>query len=244
MIYRAVRGQATYGQPLGIIMMDTFIPFPPGTPGNATTFDHPVLYRLVGGASMQRVVYEPDPALAEEMLAAGRELVASGVRAVMGNCGFMIQYQALLAAELPVPVAMSSLLQLPLVARMLRPGEKVGILTASKRSLDRRLLTLATGGVEVAVRIADMQAKPNFNAAVNVERGTLDFAALERETVEAASELVAADPAVRALVFECTDLPPYAAAVQQATGLPVFDWTTLAGHLVGAVVRQRFSGYV
>jgi len=26
--------------------------------------------------------------------------------------------------------------------------------------------------------------------------------------------------------------------------VPVFDWTTLASHLVGAAVRQRFNGYV
>jgi len=38
---------------------------------------------------------------------------------------------------------------------------------------------------------------------------------------------------VRAIVLECTNLPPYADAVRDATGLPVHDITTL--------VRSRFG---
>ena len=39
----------------------------------------------------------------------------------------------------------------------------------------------------------------------------------------AARDLVARHPEVGAIVLECTNMPPYAAAVQQATGLPVYD---------------------
>ena len=99
MIYTVKRGQVTFGQAIGIIMMDTFMPFPPGTPGNATTFSYPVRYELVRGAVMQAVVYEPDGSLLEPMLEAGRRLVKAGVRAVTGNCGFMILYQEALARE-------------------------------------------------------------------------------------------------------------------------------------------------
>ena len=54
--------------------------------------------------------------------------------------------------------------------------------------------------------------------------------------------LVSEHPEVRALLFECVDLPPYAHAVQEAVGLPVFDMTTLISHFHSALVRHPFAG--
>jgi hypothetical protein len=48
-------------------------------------------------------------------------------------------------------------------------------------------------------------------------------AALRDEVIAAARRLVARAPEIGAIVLECTNMPPYAAAVQQATGLPVYD---------------------
>ena len=225
-------------------MMDTFMPFPPGTPGNATTFSYPVRYEVVRGADMQAVVYEPDGSLLEPMLEAGWRLVNAGVRAVTGNCGFMILYQEALARELPVPVFMSSLLQLPFVSRLLKPDEKVGIISASKRSLTPEHLRIALGGMEARYVVAGMEDQPAFHAAIHAEVGKLDFEQVEREVVTVAQSLIEENPSVKALLFECTDLPPYAAAVQEATGLPVFDFTTLIDYVFSAVVRKRFEGFM
>jgi hypothetical protein len=49
---------------------------------------------------------------------------------------------------------------------------------------------------------------------------TLDAAAAEADTVAAALRLVQARTHVDHMVLECTNLPPYAAAVQRATGAP------------------------
>ena len=47
MIYKAKKGQTSYGEAIGIILMESFMPFPPGCPGNATTFSFPVRYANV-----------------------------------------------------------------------------------------------------------------------------------------------------------------------------------------------------
>jgi len=52
---------------------------------------------------------------------------------------------------------------------------------------------------------------------------TLDRDQVEREVVAAARDLVVRHPAIDTVVFECTNLPPYKPAVQQALGLPVVD---------------------
>ncbi len=244
MIYTVKPGQVTFGHAIGIIMMESFMPFPPGTPGNATTFSYPVLYERVREADMEHLVYEGDQTLLEPMLEAGRRLVKAGVRAVTGNCGFMILFQEALSRELPVPVFMSSLLQLPFVARLLKPDEAVGIISASERSLSPEHMEIALGGAEANYVIAGMEEQPGFHAAIHAEVGELDFQRVEREVVYVAKSLVEEHPSVKTLLFECTDLPPYAAAVQEATGLPVFDYSTMIDYVFSAVVRERFEGYM
>lgn len=241
MIYAAREGQITYGEAIGIIMMQTFMPFPPGSPGNASTFRYPVRYEVVPGADMEHVVYNPDRALLEPLLDAGRKLVRDGVKAVTGSCGFMILFQDDIARELPVPVFMSSLLQLPFIARLLRPGEKVGIVTASKKTLTPQHLRAATGGANIPVAVAGMEGRPCFHSAIHAEEGRLDFDGVEAEVVEASLELADGE-GVKAILFECTDLPPYAAAAQEATGLPVFDYTTMADYVFSGLARKRFAG--
>ena len=55
----------------------------------------------------------------------------------------------------------------------------------------------------------------------------LDQAAACTEVVEAALRLVRRHPQLDAIVLECTNMPPYADAVAQATGLPVHHLMTL-----------------
>ena len=45
--------------------------------------------------------------------------------------------------------------------------------------------------------------------------------------VAAAQRLLQREPAIANLVLECTNMPPYATAVQQATGRPVHHLMTL-----------------
>lgn len=50
---------------------------------------------------------------------------------------------------------------------------------------------------------------------------------LEAELVQAAWNLVKRRPDVGAIVLECTQLPPFAKAIQAAVKVPVFDVYTL-----------------
>jgi hypothetical protein len=51
-------GKAIYGARLGILMLEARFPRIPGDMGNAGTWPFPVLYKVVSGASPQRVVRE------------------------------------------------------------------------------------------------------------------------------------------------------------------------------------------
>jgi hypothetical protein len=241
MIYKARDPQTRYGRPIGIIVLEERIPCPPGTPGNPTTFPFPVCYEVARGVSAAALRDEPPSGL-ESFIAAGQRLVERGAWAIAGNCGLMIVHQEAVARAFAVPVLLSSLIQVPLIARMLAPDAAVGVLVSGANSLAPRHLVMARAGSDARIVLASMQGKPHFTAAVCEERGELDFEAVTAEAVEVALTLVREHPEVQALLFECVDLPPYAHAVQEAVGLPVFDITTLIGHFHAALVRKPFTG--
>mgnify|MGYP001814833819 FL=1 len=189
------------------------------------------------------MVYQGSPELLQPFIDAGWDLVNEGVKAVTGNCGFMVLYHEVMAKEFPVPVFMSSLLQLPFISRMLKPGEKVGIITASSKTLTEQHLQIASNGADIPLAIAGMEDQKHFYDAIHAEVGELDFDAVEAEVVQVTRSLVEKEENIKAILFECTDLPPYAAATQEAVGLPVFDFTTMINYVYSGLARKRFDGF-
>src|SRR3954463_8283844 len=102
-------GKAIYGAPLGILMLEARFPRIPGDMGNATTWPFPVLYRVVRGATPERVVLRGAAGLLPDFLEAAAELVSFGAEAVTANCGFLSLFQREIAARVRVPVATSVL---------------------------------------------------------------------------------------------------------------------------------------
>jgi hypothetical protein len=65
--------------------------------------------------------------------------------------------------------------------------------------------------------------KEFFRVLIKAEKDDMDVSQAERDVVEAGKQLVARHPEVGAIVLECTNMPPYAAALQAEVGLPVYD---------------------
>ena len=243
MIYRARKGQVSSGEAIGILLLDTSVPFIPGDVANATTYDFPVRFRKVEGFSVARAIGK-DPTVYDALAAAARDLVDQGVRAVTGDCGFMALHQKRLSRELAVPVFLSSLLQIPFMLSILGEGSKVGVLTADGRSLDKALLA-AVGVTDIdGLVIEGLEDQPNFYRFAIEEAGTLDPAKVEAEVVAAGRRLMARDDAVKALLLECSLLPPYAAALQASVQVPVFDYITMINFVFSAVVKHPYKGFL
>src|ERR1700738_5300779 len=116
-------------------MLEARFPRIPGDMGNAETWPFPVLYKVVPGASPRRVVCDKAQGLLAEFLTAADELVRLGANGITTTCGFLSLYQREIAAHVDVPVATSSLMQIPFIERVLPPDKRVGILTVSAASL-------------------------------------------------------------------------------------------------------------
>lgn len=239
-IYHARPGAQSYGHDIGIILMSCINPFPPGDVGNARSYAYPVLYQVAGCVTIDGLINQADGSQATGVIAAAKALETEGVRAITSDCGYMLEYQDEVAAAVNVPVMMSSLLQLPFIASLLSPGQEIGIICAHAGRLEGSLLTRAFPNPTRTLRIAGMEQQPAFCQAILHEEGVLDSDKVEAETVTVARELVSRYPAIGALLLECSNLPLYSQAVQQALGLPVFDFLTMIDYVQSAVVRRGY----
>lgn len=234
------RTQSWYGEQIGILILDAAYPCVPGNVGNATTYNFPVRFQEVEGASIDRLLNQRDPALKQAFVDAAVELQNRGVKAITGACGFMAYFQEEVAAAVDIPVFLSSLMQIPFMHALC--GGRVGVITANASRLTPRHFTASNVAENVPLAIAGMEDQREFREAILEERGTLDSALIETEVVDVAKRLVAESPDVASILLECSDLPPYAHAVQAATGRPVFDFITMINYVQQSVARKAYVG--
>jgi hypothetical protein len=91
--------------------------------------------------------------------------------------------------------------------------------------------------------VKDLGHEKEFSC-ITEGRGCFDNAIVKKEVVGKALEIIKEAPNTGAILLECSDMPPYAYAVQAATGLPVFDFTTLIRWLHDSVAQTPYRGFI
>ena len=145
-----------------------------------------------------------------------------------------------MAKALGVPVATSSLMQVPLVERLLPPGKRVGILTVSAGTLSPDHLRAA--GVALETPVVGTEGGRAFTRDILGDKPEIDFEACRLDLLDAARELVQRNPDVGGIVLECTNMVPYAADIRAATGLPVWSIYSFVSWFQAGLMPRRFAG--
>ena len=239
-LYRthSVPGAYIGGHAIGIIAVDLVYPKLPGNVANATTYSYPVLYKKVSFEIEQ--LFNGDPQLEEIIVNAAKELEADGARAIIGACGYFAHFQKQVAAAVNIPAFMSSLCQIPVIKLGLKPEQKILVLCASGESVSREFFAKVGADLDDCV-ILDIGSLESF-APIRWGKTALDNRRLA-EDLAAATQKAAAEQEVGAILLECSDLPPYACDIQQAAGLPVFDFISLINWVQHGVAQKRYFGY-
>ncbi|WP_296335809.1 aspartate/glutamate racemase family protein [Reyranella sp.] len=220
--------------PLGILMLDTRFPRIVGDIGNAASFDFPVIFRKMEGiGSADAVTTHPDrPRVLAALKANAEALAAEGAVGLSTSCGFLALYQDDLASVSPVPVATSALL----LIKQLK-GKRIGVITASAKNLTSAHFEAV--GAPGDTPFVGLPEDSSFAATFLRNGLTLDRDVVEQEVVAAGRALVASHPGIDTVVLECTNLPPYKKALEQALGLPVYDvLDLLRGFYAGLSARR------
>lgn len=230
---------------LGVIRLDYEYPPAPGDIDHPASFGYRVHYRMVKGLTFEMCQKgHMTDEVHDEFVEAIKDLEKLHVSAITGDCGFMFWFQELVREYTTKPVLLSSLVQLPSITCSLGRKDQVAIFTANGESLHPMLDEIAeASGVKVSDNryiIVGCEKVPGFEAValgakVNTQK-------VQPGIVELAKKTIAEHPRIRALLLECTELPPYADALRYATALPVYDAITCSDSFVdGFMDNPRFG---
>ena len=214
-------GKTVYGAVLGILMLDTRFPRIHGDIGNAGTWPFPVIYKIVEGATSDKVVRKGASGLRDDFTRAAKETVAMGAEGIGTTCGFLSLFQDDIAQAAGVPVASSSLMQVPWVQSTLPPHQRVGVITISKESITPAHLKAV--GVPLDTPIVGTEEGKTFTTTVLDDGEYMDVELARDDLVAAGQRLVTEYPNIGAVVLECTNMGPFTRDIQLNLGLPVFD---------------------
>jgi hypothetical protein len=215
---------------LGVLQLQNKPMMFKGCLSHPETFDFRAITLPVADAWVSNMV-AGDASLEHNFIAAAKELVRRGATAITTNCGFAIRYQQAMARALPVPVATSTLLIVPLVAAM--TGGRVGLLTFDSRPLTADVLRLAGIGDEPRVPIVGLEGTATYEIMSRPD-APITVAQIEDDLLAAIERLRRDEHDVTALVFECAGFPVASARVRDETQLPVYDVTSMCQLLMSS----------
>ena len=240
-------GRPFYGEALGILMLDDKAPCIPGDVGNANSYDFPVRFKVLNnipcdwwfdqeGASKERL---------KIFIEKANELEQEGVRAITTGCGFFSVFQKEAAKCLKVPLFSSPLLLVPLVSTMIGENQRVGIIASGLEINEEIFLKSADITSSILIATVTLEKCVEFNLVHNVvKKLEIDVQKIEQEIISVVKNLIKDYPDIGALVFECSDIPPYSKAVSEAVNLPVFDFISFAHFVHRAVVPKHYEGFM
>ena len=229
------------GAPVGILLLDGDMIWGPGSVANASSFGYPVQFQVVKDLGATDILEPTNEYSIAQITQAARALEQNGARLIVGACGYFIKFQEHVKDAVNVPVALSSLLQIPMIINNLSQRQSLGIVTAVKGQVDDAMLLCS--GVDSTDRIIvdAIEQEGNF---IDCGLGRSDVFIpdeLEANVLSTVRKMVADNPSIGAILLECSEFPPFAATVSEATGLPVFDFISMIDYFAGALKPRTFD---
>lgn len=230
---------------IGVILCDlkesivTKNPIPPilGNVRNFATFEFPMIYKTAKGVVPECIMKkEPDKGILPIILETAKDLERNGALAITTSCGFFAAFQRQIADSVSVPVFSSTLLLLPIIQKMIKSNQKIGVITANSEGLSEAHFK-GVGAEKLPIALAGIENLPEW--IKHLEEGECNLQKLTQEIAEVASKLVSENPDIGAILLECTELPSFAYEIQRQTKRPVFCLYTLANFIHSVVARKK-----
>lgn len=228
------------GAAIGILVLNARYPLMCGNMAHAASFDFPVRYKVVDLPTGWW--QDLNEAKYQAFIGAAKELEAEGVRAITTGCGLFAVWQKRAAEELGIPIFTSPLLMTPVISKMIGTQKKVGIITAAGKRLNEPHFLEACGIDEnTPFLIGELDTCSEFMDCIRYQgKKEMDAVLFQRQVVQLSKDMIDLDPAVGAFLLECSDIPPFAAAISKETGLPVFDFVSLTDMLYRALMPKKY----
>ena len=169
-----------------------------------------------------------------------------GVVGITGDCGFLMNYQHEARRQATLPCFVSAVMQCHILSCAYAVDEEFLVLTANGATLRPsfdKMLSLAhvtDPARQARFHVLGCETVDGFDAVAKGEK--VDVARVTPGIVALAKAAVAANPRIRAVLLECTELPPYADSLRCELKLPVLDAITLVDFFHSAVTDYPVFG--
>jgi len=236
------------GATLGILRLDHDWEARVGDIHVEETWNYHVEYRKVKGLTLAMCEGgKMTPEVEIEFVKAIKELDAIPVSGITGDCGFMMWFQAIAREHTNKPVFMSPIAQLPSLLCCYDDDEIIAIISSNAKALEpMHDQIMSECGVEThddrffIAGCEDDMKEFGFDALERGEKVNED--AMMNGLLAKIQKLYKEHPGIRAILMECTELPPYSDLVRAEMGLPVYDCITCCDFFMsGFIDNPRFG---
>lgn len=217
--------------PRGLVQLETL----QGNSTNPKSYPFPVRFNRIKGANIHTVLEDPSNEVLKNMIVESKKMISEGIEAITTSCGFNAIFQEELASALDVPVFTSSLLQVPMVHKMLGLEKSIAVITAKKSALKVEHLRAVGITDDIRLNILGMENSPEWNKIFTAPDDDVDLNVIACEVIGTAKEAVSMDKDIGVFVLECTDLPPFADQIKKELHLPVFDFITMMEYVARSI---------
>ena len=216
---------------VSLLQLDTSFPRIPGDIGSPETWRAGLDIHVVPELSVARVI-NSDPG-ATDMTAVEAAMDRARGDILTTSCGFLCYWQDRLAARTARPFVSSALLALPDL-RWRFADDELAILTFNADVLTSPAFAPSLGGF--AGPVAGLAKESHLRQVIANDLPALDRQRAEDEIVRLVDGLCAAG-GVKALLLECTNLPPYKQALKARFDIEIFDILTLIDGMKADIVE-------
>jgi hypothetical protein len=214
---------------VAVLQLDTEFPRIAGDVGCRETYTEHIEILKISGASVNQIVSSDPAGIAIAPFEDAMRTAVADI--IVTSCGFLSYWQTHLASHTRKPFISSALTALPALCQTYAPRDILTV-TFDERKLNKNhfgpFRTEVIGLPEdMHLRQVISQNLSEFDV-VRVSQEIVDFVVSKQQVHH------------KHLLLECTNLPPYKAALAAQTGLPITDILSLIEKVRSGTVRPEF----
>ena len=218
---------------LTVLQLDTVFPRVKGDVASPETYLEPIKVEKIPQASVSKVVTaNPDQNDMASFMAAAAA-INSGIGVT--SCGFLGYWQDQLNHYCSRPFVASALVDLPQWQQYYAPDE-MAIVTFDEKVLSTPLYAPLLAGF--SGQVIGLHPEMHLKKVISDDHPQLDQQRAETELI-AHLEASLDFSTIKALVFECTNLPPYRHAIKSAFNVEIYDILTSINARDSKLVRPE-----
>ncbi|MDB2389985.1 aspartate/glutamate racemase family protein [Alphaproteobacteria bacterium] len=223
---------------LTVLQLDTAFPRLPGDVASPESYDCAVDIVTIPAATVKSIVTD-DP---DRIDISGFETAVDVIESnavdgdiITTSCGFLGYWQTHLASRTRLPFIASALMDLPRLTAQY--GQRLGILTFDARTLCKPAYADILAGF--SGRVIGLPTTSHLHQVISQNTNHMDSRRAETEIIDLVGKMMMDSP-IDALLLECTNLPPYKAALKAEFGLEIYDILTVLHDFDAQMVKPYY----